>query len=94
MEFRRTPDGMHGWFMAQGRQGQPLDVRPEDFRVAVVTPDGTSCRSPVVRKGRVPGMFLFAIPDAFLTQAGDYTVGITVPRHRVAPVVRKFHVVH
>jgi hypothetical protein len=85
---------MHGWFMAQGRQGQPLDIPPEDFRVAVVTPDGTHCRSPVVQKGRIPGMFLFAIAADFLAQAGDYTVGILAPRHKILPVVRKFHVVH
>lgn len=80
--------------MVQGHHGKPLPVPPEDFRVAVVSPDDKRCLNPVVRKGRVPGMFLFAIPETFLTTAGDYTVGITAPQHRISPMVRKVHVVH
>lgn len=80
--------------MVQDTDGQPTRIPPNEFAVAVVSPSDRRCLNPVVQRGRVPGMFFFAVPDAFLSEAGDYTVGLTAPGHRVLPQVKKIHVVH
>lgn len=94
MQLRQTPAGVHGWFLLQDGGGSPLVLPPEECRVAVVSPDDKRCFSPVVHPGRQRGMYFFQVPSTFLAQPGDYTVGMMVPRHRVTPLVRKFHVVH
>ena len=79
--------------MVQDTEGQPSAIPADEFVVGVVSPDDRRCLNPVVWPGTVKGMFLFQIPDAFLTEDGDYTVSMSAPKHRVLPVVRKLHVV-
>jgi len=93
VQFKRDAHGVHGWFMVQDTEGQPSAIPARDFAVAVVSPDDRRCLNPEVLPGTVPGMFLFQIPHRFLTEDGDYTVGMSAPTHRVLPVVRKLHVV-
>ena len=93
MQFKRTRDGVHGWFMVQDATGQPSAIPASDFAVAVVDPKDTRCLNPAVVPGAHPGMFLFSVPESFLVDEGDYTVGLAAPGHRVSSVMRKFHVV-